>query len=128
VWNRDGEVRLLHFLIHDRDRKFTTNFDHLFASEGFEIIRTPFRAPKANAVAERWVCSVRHECLDQLLTLNQRHLGRVLKEYTDYYNAARPHQGIDQQTPTPLTRSSRGTIRCRDVLGGILHDYYRDTA
>ena len=71
---------------------------------------------------------MRQECLDQLLIFNQRHLSRVLKEYADYYNTARPHQGLNQQIPIPLLRSRRGIIRCRDVLGGILKDYYRDAA
>jgi len=93
-----------------------------------EIVRTPFQAPKANAMAERWVRSIRHECLDHLLILNQRHLLRVLREYTTYYNAARPHQGINQQAPIPFSNPQRGTVHCRDVLGGILHDYYRDAA
>jgi transposase InsO family protein len=92
------------------------------------MVRTPFQAPKANAVAERWVRSVREECLDHLLILNQRHLGRVLKEYVDYYNAARPHQGLCQQSPIPAPRSFEGCIHCRDVLGGILHDYSREAA
>src|SRR5688572_7256937 len=87
------------FLIHDRDRKFTTLFDQVFVSEGIEIVPTPFRAPKANAVAERWVRSIRQEWLDHLLILNQRHLFSVLKEYTTCYNATRPHQGINQQAP-----------------------------
>jgi len=128
VWQLDDDIQTpMGFLIHDRDSKFASSFDQVFISEGYEI-RTPFRAPKANAVAERWVRSVRQECLDQLLILNQRHLARVLKEYVHYYNTARPHQGLSQQTPIPLFRSKRGTIHCRDVLGGILHDYYRDTA
>ena len=129
VWHLGDEAQTsMRFLIHDRDSKFAGSFDQVFVSEGFEIVRTPFRAPKANAVAERWVRSVRQECLDQLLILNQRHLARVLKEYAHYYNTARPHQGLAQQTPIPLSRSRRGTIHCRDVLGGILHDYYRDAA
>ncbi len=129
VWNLDGGIQTpMRFLIHDRDSKFASTFDQVFVSEGFEIVLTPFRAPKANAVAERWVRSVRQECLDQLLILNQRHLACVLKEYVHYYNTARPHQGLGQQTPVPLSRSRRGTIHCRDVLGGILHDYYRDAA
>ena len=70
VWHLDETKTPMRFLIHDRDSKFTTNFDHVFVSEGMEIVRTPFRAPKANAIAERWVCSVRHECLDHLLILN----------------------------------------------------------
>jgi transposase InsO family protein len=128
VWQLDETKTPMRFLIHDRDRKFTTSFDQVFVSEGIEIVRTPFRAPKANAIAERWVRSVRQECLDHLLILNQRHLTRVLREYIDYYNVSRPHQGLDQQSPMPIPHSLEGVIRCRDVLGGILHDYYRDAA
>ena len=118
----------MRFLIHDRDSKFTSLFDQVFVSEDIEIVCTPFRAPKANTVAERWVRSIRQECLDHLLILNQRHLLRVLKEYTTYYNTARPHQGIHQQAPIPFSSPQRGSIDCREVLGGILHDYYREAA
>jgi transposase InsO family protein len=79
------------FLIHDNDTKFTASFDNVFSSEGIEILHTPYQAPKANAFAERWVRSVREECLDHILVLNESHLHRVLKEYTDYYNYVRPH-------------------------------------
>src|SRR5262249_36890340 len=103
-------------------------FDSIFVSEGVEIIPTPFRTPQANAIAERWIRSVREECLDQLLILNQTHLSRVLREYTAYYNAARPHQGLAQQAPIPLDRRRSGIIQRRDILGGILHDYYRKSA
>ncbi len=122
------------FLIHDRDTKFTCSFDAVFASEGVEIIRTPYRAPNANAYAERWVRSAREECLDHLLILNERHLRRVLVEYVEYYNGRRPHQGIGQRTPIPLSEKSaampamttrRDPVCRRDVLGGIIHDYYR---
>ena len=119
VWQLEETTTPMRFLIHDRDGKFTTHFDQVFVSEGIKMVRTPFRAPKANASAERWVRSVRHECLDPLLIVNQRHLNRVLKEYTDYDNVSRPHQGIGQQAPIPMSRSPHGVIRCRDVLGGI---------
>ncbi len=89
---------------------------------------TLFHAPQADAVAERWVRSVREECLDQLLILSQRHLGNVLTEYTAYYNSARPHQGLGQESPIPFHVSGEGQVRCRDVLGGIIHDYYRQAA
>jgi transposase InsO family protein len=128
VWHLADEGHPTHFLIHDRDTKFPASFDTVFVSEGIDIIRTPFRTPKANAVAERWVRSVRQECLDHLLILNQRHLTRVLTEYTTYYNFARPHQGLEQQAPIPYSCTGRGEIHCRDVLGGILHDYYREAA
>jgi transposase InsO family protein len=80
VWQLDEASTPMRFLIHDRDSKFATNFDQVFVSEGIEIVRTPFRTPRANAVAERWVRSVRQECLDHLLILNQRYLIRVLTE------------------------------------------------
>ncbi|MBK9747523.1 MAG: transposase [Chloroflexi bacterium] len=128
VWQLDESRIPMCLLIHDRDSKFTTSFDQVFVSEGIDIVQTPFRAPRANAVAERWVRSVRQVCLDHLLILNQGHLTRVLKEYIDYYNVSRPHQGLDQQAPFPRSRCPQGVIRCRDVLGGILHDYYRDAA
>jgi hypothetical protein len=98
----------LRFLIHDHDTKFTAAFDTVFAAEGMEIILTPCQAPQANAVAERWVRSVRQECLDQIVILGQRHLHSVLTEYLDFYNCARPHQGIQQHTPCSTCRSHGG--------------------
>jgi putative transposase len=83
---------------------------------------------RANAIAERWVRSVREECLDQLLIINQAHLTQVLREYADYYNSARPHQGLDQQAPIPIQRTRTGDIHRQDMLGGVLHDYYRKSA
>jgi hypothetical protein len=125
---QDGAVPV-RFLIHDRDAKFPTAFDTVFATEGSTIIRTPYQAPKANACAERWIRSVREECLDQLLILNERHLHRVLTEYVAYYNYARPHQGLNQQCPVALLQSTtQGPVYRRDVLGGIIHDYYRQAA
>ncbi|MHB8629604.1 MAG: integrase core domain-containing protein [Aggregatilineales bacterium] len=122
VWQRADTPHTMRFLIHDHDTKFSAAFDNIFVAEGVEIVRTPVQAPKANAVAERWVRSVREECLDQLLILSERHLRRVLTEYVSYYNAARPHQGLGQQAPIPHGPSRAGTIHCRDVLGGIIHD------
>jgi len=115
---QDGDVPI-RFLIHDRDTKFTTTFDTVFTSEGVTIIRTPVRAPNANAFAERWVRSVREECLDRIIVLGEEHLRRVLTAYVEYYNHARPHQGIDQQRPVPLESAARdGPIERRDSLGG----------
>lgn len=79
---------------------------------------TPYRAPNANAYAERWIRSVREECLDRLLIINQAHLRRVMREYTAYFNTARPHQGLDQRIPVPeLPQQTTGPVRCRAVLG-----------
>jgi len=81
-----------------------------------KVIRTPIRAPNANAYAERWVCSVRQECLDDLIIVNKRHLNSVLREYVDYDNARRPHQGLEQQCPTGSLQSVNGganiELRC----------------
>ena len=118
----------MRYLIHDHDTKFTGLFDTVFESEGIEIINIPFEAPNANAFAERWVRSVREECLDRVIILNERHLRRVLIEYIAYYNARRPHQGINQDSPFGLTVSTEGPIRYRNVLGGIIRDYYREAA
>ena len=129
VWELEERDPGIRFLIHDNDVKFTTSFDAVFQSEHIKVIHTPVRAPNANAFMERWVRTVREECLDKLFVINQAHLHHVLRDYIDYYNTARPHQGIEQRTPIPQTiAKAGGTIRCRNVLGGIVHDYYRDAA
>ena len=116
-------------LIHDRDAKFAASFDTVFAAEGVEIVHTPYRAPRANAYAERWVRSVREECLDHLLILGESHLRRVLTAYVAHYNQARPHQGLGQRTPVPSSAGvGQGLVRRRDHLGGLLHEYYREAA
>ena len=93
------------------------------------VPRKQVQAPNANASAERWIRSVHEECLDKVLILGERHLGHVLTAYADYYNHARPHQGIDQRCPVPSENAARdGPIERRDIVGGVLHDYYRRAA
>jgi len=95
------------------------------------IVKTPIRAPKANAIAERFVCSARSECLDWLLILNRTHLECVLRVYVDHYNRERPHRALELRRPAPdkrPERSSVGEIRRRDRLGGLIHEYYRTAA
>ena len=87
------------FLLHDRDSKFSGGFDQVFRSEGIKIIRTPIRAPNANAHAERWVGTLRRECLDRILIINRRHLEHVLRLYTTHYNRHRPHRSLSLQPP-----------------------------
>ena len=82
------------FLIHNRDAKFSGPFEEVFRTEGTEVILTPIRAPKANAYAERWVETVRAECLDHVLVLGRRHLERILRTYANHYNHERPHRGL----------------------------------
>jgi hypothetical protein len=113
-------------LIRDNDSKYTEAFDAVFESEDINIIRTPYQAPNANAIAERWVRSVRQECLDKVLILNEAHLRRVLNEFLHYYNNRRPHQSLDQQSPLKWPEPDRnGLIQKRRILGGIINDYFR---
>src|SRR5205807_6955052 len=95
----DDHGRHVRFLIHDRDAKFPRAFDTLLASENIKVIRTPVRAPNANAHMERWVGSVRRECLDRLLILGRRQLQHVLRVYVRHYNEERPHRALDLKTP-----------------------------
>jgi putative transposase len=104
AWSLSERPRPIRFLIHDRDTKFSRAFDDVFHSEGVEIIRTPFRAPNANAFAERWVGTVRRECLDWLLIARRRQLERVLRIYVDHYNRHRPHRALELRAPIPEWR------------------------
>jgi transposase InsO family protein len=124
VWQVEARQPAIHFLIHDRDIKSGAAFNAVFWSTGAHIIRTPFRAPNANAYAEHRIRTVRHECLNKLFILNQAHLRCVLKEYV-IYNSARPPQGLGQRVPIPKPALARTGVICRrGVLGGIIHDYY----
>ena len=116
------------FAIRDRDAKFSGPFDEVFRSEGVSILKAPIRAPRANAFAERWVRTVRAECLDWTLALGRRHLERVLRVYAAHYNDARPHRGLDLRTPRPRPdpprRPADGVrVRRHDVLAGLIHEY-----
>jgi transposase InsO family protein len=128
VWllgEREAETEL-RCLIRDNDKKFTSSFDAVFESEGIKILRTPYQAPNANSIAKRWIKSARNECLDHILIWNETHLRRTLNDFADYYNHARPHQSLDQQSPVPRTPpDTEGDVTCRQVLGGIINDYYR---
>ncbi len=102
-WDRDPP----RFLIHDRDSRYGMAFDQRVRNLGITSVRTPFRSPQANAIAERWVRSVRTECLDHMLTLNERHLRRVLAEYVAYFNRWRPHRSIGQRARRRPPRTAR---------------------
>jgi transposase InsO family protein len=128
-WTLQDAGQPFRFLIRDRDAKFCRPFDTVVKVDDLEIVRTPYRSPRANAIAERWIRTVRAECLDHLLILSERHLERVLRAYVAFYNERRPHQGLDQQCPVPFAPpADRGPIRRRDVLGGLIHDYERQAA
>lgn len=128
-------VDSLRFLIRDRDAKFTTAFDAVFTSVGIDVLRSPVGARRANAIAERWVGSVRRGCLDRILIVNQRHLEQVLAGYVDHFNQHRPHRSLNQQPPdrvlVPGRMTGTGRVRRRDRLGGLIYGYqqvaWRDT-
>jgi transposase InsO family protein len=118
------------FLIRDNDRKYGTLFRR--AAQGIEVQKTPYRAPKANTICERFLESLRRECLDHVLILSERHLHRIVKKYTEYFNHAQPHQGIKQRIPCRPERleaaSVNGRLASRPVLSGLHHDYYWQAA
>jgi putative transposase len=125
----DEQLTTVRYLIHDRDAKFAGPFDAILRSENVKIVKTPIRSPRANAVAERFVRTARAECLDWLLILGRGHLERVLRRYLAHYNAERPHRALGLAAPAdpPPARASPAAvteIRRRDVLGGLIHEYY----
>jgi putative transposase len=123
--------RRTRFLIRDRDAKFCRGFDVVFRSEGAQVLVTPVQAPNANAYAERWIRTVRTECLDWLLIMGPRHLERALRVYVEHYNRHRTHRALQLQAPNPATGLSivdvgrAGGVHRRDLLGGLLHEYRR---
>jgi transposase InsO family protein len=122
---RAGRFR---FLIRDRDSKFAAAFDDVFAGNGTRVVRTPVRSPRANSFAERFVGTLRRECLDHVLILGERHLRKVLAEYVQHYNGHRPHQSLQQEPP--LRQPGRAVditarIERRSVVGGLISEYRR---
>jgi putative transposase len=126
----DDRLNEARFLIRDRDAKYSGPFDEVFRSEGVRVIRTPIRAPMANAFAERFVRTARRECLDHILVLGERHLERVLRDYVRHYNKERPHRGLSLETPEPKPDTGRGGGEIVRVarLGGLINEYRRIAA
>src|ERR1035437_368338 len=124
----DSRTNPARFLIRDRDAKFSRSFDAVLRSEGMRVIRTPIRAPNANAHAERVIETIRAECLDWTLILGRRHLDRTLRIYAEHYNRGRPHRALALASPLPGARDpipvSPRDVRRRDLLGGLVHEYY----
>jgi putative transposase len=118
------------YLIHDNDCKFGPAFARVAATSSIKLLKTPYHVPRANAVCERFLGSVRRECLDHIVVLHEIHVYRVLKAYVEYFNHIRPHQGIKQQIPESLGSSIPpelygGQVIALPILGGLYHDYRR---
>jgi hypothetical protein len=124
-WELNELAMQARFLIHDRDHKYGGGSDLVFEGDGVVVIRTPIAAPRANSHIERQISSTRREFLDWFLILNRRHLERVLTEWFEHYNRARPHRGLDLSTP--IARSdpvvTSGPVKCDKRLGGLLREY-----
>ena len=122
-----GRIGQCKFLVRDRDARFTDSFDATFAWEGIRILRTPVRAPRANAVAERWVRTVRRELLDRMLIMGRRHLETVLADDVAHYSQHRPHRSLGQVPPLgvipPPAPAADVPVVKLDRLGGLIHEY-----
>jgi Integrase core domain len=101
------------FLVRDRDTKYTASFDAVFAADAVRVITTPVQGPRANAICERVIDTIRRECLDRMIILGRRHLETVLAEYVEHYNAHRPHRSLDQRAPSNARCDSCADRRCR---------------
>ena len=128
-WSGPSRGVVPRHLIRDRDAKFSRAFDDIWRSVGAQIVRTPVRTPVANAFAERWVGTVRRECLDWILVVSRRQLEQVLRVYVNHYNSHRPHRALGLTPPTPGRRLRRVSshppdhLHRRDRLGGLIHEY-----
>lgn len=125
-------LRKIRFLLRDRDARFSGPVDEVLRSEEVRVIKTPIRAPAANAIAERWVRTVREECLDHVPVFGHRHLEQIRGEYALHYNAMRPHRSLTL-VPPDAPREARASplpsdVHRRDVLGGLIHEYYPSAA
>jgi transposase InsO family protein len=130
AYEHSERAQRVKFLIRDRDTKFTDSFDEVLRTEGIRVIRIPVRAPRANAFAERFVGTVRRECLDRILIVSRRHLEMVLREFVEHDNTHRPHRSLGQRAPEPRqpilempTDIGLSALRRIDRLGGLIHEY-----
>ena len=121
----DGFLRGHRFVICDRDAKFAPQFRSILQVAGIEVIRTPRQAPNCNAYAERFVLSIKSECLNRMMLFGEASLRRAVREYLQHYQTERPHQGLENETLDVTPRVTNGPIRCTERLGGLLKHYDR---
>ena len=126
----DGFLLNSRYLIMDRDTKYTEEFRDYLDREGVKPVRCPVRAPNCNAFAERFVRSIKEECLDRMILFGDASLRRALREYAAHYHGERNHQGVGNQLLQPIATvsSTNEPIQCRERLGGMLNFYYREAA
>jgi transposase InsO family protein len=127
LWEATPWGRRPKYLVRDRDSKYAAHFSAVAISSGIQECKTPYRAPRANGICERFIGSLRRECLDHILFYDGRHVQRVVREYIAYFNQERPHQGLGQHIPDrydlPRSKPTGGRIRARVILGGLHHSY-----
>jgi transposase InsO family protein len=124
----DGFLRGKLFLILDGDKKFTAQFREILQGAGVAVVQTAFQAPNMNAFAERWVKSVKTECLDKMILFGRGHLERALREYVVHYHSERPHQGLGNELIDGVPSNGLGEVVARERLGGLLNSYHRTAA
>jgi putative transposase len=129
VWRQLIEAtpwgRTPRYLVRDRDAVYGRDVIERSRGLGIETLLTPIRSPRTNAIAERVIGTLRRECLDHLIIMNEAHLRAILREFAGYYNRDRPHRMLDLQTPEPSVRPRAGPVRARPVLGGLHRAYER---
>ena len=123
-----GFLRDARYLIHDRDPLYTEHFREILRAAGVRAVKLPARSPNLNAYAERFVRSIRQECLRRVIPLGEQHLREIVAEYVEHYHLERNHQGLDNELLTPLPANANGPLACRERLGGTLRYYYRAAA
>ena len=130
MWMEDEGIEP-RFLLRDRDRKFPDSFHNFWFEQGAQPIRTPMRAPKANAFCESFIGTLKHECLNHFMCFSQEQLDYIVRTWVRHYNTVRPHRGIGMDNEV-LDKTFRpqftGRVRCKTELGGIIKSYYRDAA
>ena len=126
----DGFLRQTRFLIHDRDPLFSESFRTTLRAVGVKTVKLPAKSPNLNAYAERFVRSIKSECLSRMIPLGENHLRASVRAFVAHYHLERNHQGLDNELIRPAKdrRGIEGSIRCRERLGGMLRYYYRDAA